>query len=96
MRFAGADKKVLITHQQASAPSISKSALSISTFHQQNQHSLQTLTQTINQMPKIRPLQGDQLPIDELIPDAPKTIALKPIKKPFKISPLYRSKKINA
>jgi hypothetical protein len=95
MRFAGADKKVLITHQQASAPSISKSALSISTFHQQNQHSLQTLAQTINQMPKKRPPQGEQLPLDELLPEA-KTIALKPIKKPFKISPLYRSKKINA
>jgi hypothetical protein len=94
MRFAGADKKVLITHQQASAPSISKSALFISNY-QQNQHSLQTLAQTINQMPKKRPPQGEQLPLDELLPEA-KTIALKPIKKPFKISPLYRSKKINA
>jgi hypothetical protein len=53
---------------------------------------LKTLAQTINQMPKIKPLQCEQLPIDELMPEA-KTIALKPIKKPYKIRPLYRSKK---
>ncbi len=51
--------------------------------------SLQTLTQTINQMPKIKPLQGEQLPLDELLPEA-ETIAHKPVKKPFKVEPLYR------
>jgi hypothetical protein len=46
-------------------------------------------------MPKKRPLQGEQLPLDELLPEA-KTTPQKPIKKPFKIKPLYRRKKINA
>jgi hypothetical protein len=42
-------------------------------------------------MPRIRPLKGEQLPLDELLPEA-KTTAQKPVKKPFKIEPLYRSR----
>jgi hypothetical protein len=42
-------------------------------------------------MPKIKPLKGDQLPLDELLSEA-KTIAQKPIQKPYKISPFYRGK----
>jgi hypothetical protein len=43
-------------------------------------------------MPKIKPIQGDQLPLDELLPEA-KTTPQKPVKKPFKIKPLYRVKR---
>jgi len=43
-------------------------------------------------MPKIKPLQGDQLSIDELLPDAP-AIAHKPAKKPFKKQALYKVRK---
>jgi len=40
-------------------------------------------------MPKIKPLQGDQLPIDELLPDAPQG-AHNAVKKPFKKQALYQ------
>jgi len=43
-------------------------------------------------MPKTKPLQGDQLPIDELLPDATKT-DYKPDKKPLKKRALYRVRK---
>jgi len=42
--------------------------------------------------PKIKPLQGDQLAIDELLPDAPKTNH-KPAKKALKKRALYRVRK---
>ncbi|MCY7278163.1 MAG: hypothetical protein LH702_31610 [Phormidesmis sp. CAN_BIN44] len=48
----------------------------------------------LNQMPKIKPLQGYQLPLDEVLPDVRAT-PHKPAKKSYKISPLYRSKKPN-
>jgi hypothetical protein len=50
---------------------------------------LQITHQTINQMPKIKLFQGDQLPIDELLPEAP-TVLYKPIRKALKKEPLYR------
>lgn len=50
---------------------------------------LQTTHQTINEMPKIKPLQGQQLALDELLPEAP-AIKHKPGKKPFKKQALYR------
>jgi len=40
-------------------------------------------------MPKTKPLQGEQLPIDELLPEVD-AIAHKPAKKPFKKRALYR------
>jgi hypothetical protein len=43
-------------------------------------------------MPKIRPLQGDQLTLDEWLPEM-KTIAHKPVKKALRKRPLYRVKK---
>lgn len=43
-------------------------------------------------MPSIKPTKGDQLPIYELLPDVP-TTPHKPMKKPFKIEPLYQIKK---
>ncbi len=43
-------------------------------------------------MPKIKPLQGDQLPLDELLPEA-QTTAQKPAKKALKKQALYRVKK---
>lgn len=43
---------------------------------------------------KRQKMQGDQLLIDESLSDAPKTDH-KPVKKPFKISPLYRRQKPN-
>ena len=39
--------------------------------------------------PKMKPLQGDQLQIDELLPDVPAS-QHKPPKKPFKKRALYR------
>ena len=50
------------------------------------------LIQTISQMPKIKPLQSDQLLINELLPDV-QTTPYKPIRKHYKAEPLYRSKK---
>jgi hypothetical protein len=41
-------------------------------------------------MPKIKPLQGEQLPLDELLPEAEIT-PQKPVKKPFKIQALYKT-----
>jgi len=43
-------------------------------------------------MKRLRKIQGDQLAIDELIPDAP-GIDQKPIEKPFKKRALYRVRK---
>jgi hypothetical protein len=43
-------------------------------------------------MPKIRPFKGEQLPIDELLPEAP-TVPYKPVKRPYKIEALYKAKK---
>jgi len=43
-------------------------------------------------MPKIKPLQGDQLAIDELLPEVD-AIAHKPPKKAFKKRALYRVRK---
>ena len=42
--------------------------------------------------PKIKPLQGDQLPIDELLPEVD-AIAHKPPKRALKKEPLYRVRK---
>jgi len=50
-------------------------------------------------MPKIKPLQGDQLPIDELLPEVDaiatrhEVFGHKPVKKPFKKRALYRVRK---
>ena len=52
-------------------------------------YTLQTLTQTVNQMPKIKPLQGEQLALDGMLPDAP-TTPYKPVKKSFKKQALYK------
>ncbi|WP_269452770.1 hypothetical protein [Phormidesmis priestleyi] len=43
-------------------------------------------------MKRLKNIQGDQLPIDELLPDA-QTTPHKPVKKPFKKQALYRVKK---
>ncbi|WP_269452760.1 hypothetical protein [Phormidesmis priestleyi] len=43
-------------------------------------------------MKRLKKIEGNQLPIDELLPDAPKTNH-KPIKKPFRKQPLYRVRK---
>jgi len=43
-------------------------------------------------MPKTKPIQGDQLALDELLPDAPKSNH-KPIKKALKKQALYRTQK---
>ena len=53
---------------------------------------LQTPFKTINQMPKTKPLQGDQLALDELLLDATKT-DYKPVKKALKKQALYRVRK---
>ena len=45
--------------------------------------------------PRMKPLQGDQLAIDELLPDATKSDH-KPPKKAFKKRALYRVRKPNA
>jgi len=45
-------------------------------------------------MKRLKKIQGDQLPIDELLPEA-QTIALKPIKKALKKLPLYRVRKFS-
>jgi|GEM_PF-1502176 len=44
-------------------------------------------------MPKIKPLQGEQLALDELLPDATKSDH-KPPKKAFKKRALYRVKEM--
>jgi|GEM_PF-3379153 len=41
-------------------------------------------------MKRLKKSEGDQLPIDELLPDAP-AIGHKPIRKVLKKEPLYRS-----
>jgi len=43
-------------------------------------------------MPKTKPIQGDQLALDELLPDAPKSNH-KPIKKAIRKQALYQIKK---
>jgi hypothetical protein len=43
-------------------------------------------------MPKTKPIQGDQLPIDELLPEAP-AIDYKPVKKLLNKQPLYKVSK---
>jgi len=45
-------------------------------------------------MPKIKPLQGEQLALDELLPEAD-AIDLKPPKKALKKEALYRVRKAN-
>jgi len=47
---------------------------------------------TVNQMPKITPLQGEQLSLDELLPDAKQT-PHKSVKKVLKKQALYRVRK---
>jgi len=60
---------------------------------------LQIKLLAINEMPKTKPLQDDQLPLDELLPDAPanatrhEVFEHKPAKKPLKKQALYRTRK---
>jgi len=47
-------------------------------------------------MPKTKPIQGQQLALDGMLPNAAKTDhkpVKKPVKKPFKKEALYKSKK---
>jgi len=43
-------------------------------------------------MPKIKPIQGEQLALDGMLPNAAKTDH-KPVKKPFKKQALYKVRK---
>ena len=45
-------------------------------------------------MKQLKKIQGDQLPIDELLPEVD-AIGHKPVKKPLKKRPLYRVRKSN-
>lgn len=45
-------------------------------------------------MKRLKKIQGEQLPIDELLPDATKSDH-KPIKRALKKQPLYRVRKAN-